>query len=338
MDKDITEYYMDRLTRLRRRSTKGLGKSPHKPVLLLSVIEMIQIGRIRKNEIRCTKELDDVFCKRMVELTEWAFDPWTDIAAPFFHLKNDEDEEKDEKPFWHLHSKPGREKELSAIEGVGHITPIETLVSHASLDKELFDILSDEVGRTKIRQALMGEYFPGRRRNFETVSGSSRETQTYKRKLLKATSEEFKEKKPKRRMSERQVLVREAGFREAIMELYDSKCAACGLRIVTSDGRSATQAAHIIPYKHSFNNDPRNGISLCPLHHWAFDAGLFSLTDKHQMIVSETLSMQHDADGLITKLGNRTLVVPREKKHRPEKKAMKWHRDFVLRRNQVLDG
>ena len=328
MDKGIIEYYVKSLARLRRRATKGRGPSPHKPVLLLSVIE---IGGIRKNEIRCTKELNEVFCQYKSGLTKWEFEPWTDIAAPFFHLKNDKDKAKG--PFWHLHAKPRREKELIDLPGVGHITPIETLVSHASFDEELFGILADEAGRKTTWKALMVKYFPDRRRNFGPVSPSSRETQTDKRKLLDSTSEKFTLRKPKRQMSERQVLVREAGFREAIMELYDLKCAACGLRIGTLDGRSATQAAHIMPYKDSYNNDPGNGISLCPLHHWAFDTGLYSFTDKYEVIVSKTLSNQNDADGLIIKLRNGKLALPQQKEYRPDREAIEWHRDFVFRRN-----
>ena len=86
--------------------------------------------------------------------------------------------------------------------------------------------------------------------------------------------------------------IRRAGFRQAIMRLYDYTCAVCRLRIVTMDGESATDAAHIIPFHISQSNDDvRNGVSLCKLHHWAFDKGLISLNKTYQgPIVSPLMS------------------------------------------------
>ena len=71
---------------------------------------------------------------------------------------------------------------------------------------------------------------------------------------------------------------RSTAFRKEIMRLYNYTCAVCRLRIVTMDGESATDAAHIIPFHISHSDDIRNGISLCKLHHWAFDKGLISLS------------------------------------------------------------
>ena len=40
------------------------------------------------------------------------------------------------------------------------------------------------------------------------------------------------------------------------------------------------------PCKSTGPDDPRNGLSLCPRHHWAFDAGLFTVTDGRSVRVS----------------------------------------------------
>ena len=46
----------------------------------------------------------------------------------------------------------------------------------------------------------------------------------------------------------------------------------------TPEGRTAVAAAHIIPWRYSHNDDPRNGMALCGLHHWTFDEGLVTIT------------------------------------------------------------
>ena len=143
---------------------------------------MIEDGRVRKNEIRCSHELDEVFCRYMSELTTRQVKPWEDIASPFFHLKNDAG--KYEDGFWHLHPKHGHEKELSTVTKMGHISPIEQHVSHASVDEELFDILCDSVGREIIRQALIQKYFPIRQRESNEISAGERETEKYSNRLL----------------------------------------------------------------------------------------------------------------------------------------------------------
>ena len=68
-------------------------------------------------------------------------------------------------------------------------------------------------------------------------------------------------------------------FSRAIIKAYDHRCAICGGRIVTADGHTAVAVAHIIPWRYSHNDDPRNELALCHLCHWAFDEGLMTLTD-----------------------------------------------------------
>ena len=68
--------------------------------------------------------------------------------------------------------------------------------------------------------------------------------------------------------------IRSAGFCRAIMQVYAYTCAVCELNIRALSGESVTDAAHIIPFSVSYNDDIQNGISLCKSHHWAFDIGL----------------------------------------------------------------
>jgi hypothetical protein len=66
-------------------------------------------------------------------------------------------------------------------------------------------------------------------------------------------------------------------FREVLLTDYDYACAICEMKFVV-DNLHEAQAAHIVPKNKNGTDDPRNGLTLCRAHHWALDAGLFTLT------------------------------------------------------------
>jgi putative restriction endonuclease len=53
--------------------------------------------------------------------------------------------------------------------------------------------------------------------------------------------------------------------------------AICHIRRLNLVGNPEMEAAPILPKKLRGTDHPQNGISLCRLHHWAFDNGLFSI-------------------------------------------------------------
>lgn len=313
-------YYVEKFTHLKRRQSKKTGASPHKPVLLLSAILQIESKKIIDNVIRCTPQLEETFGKYMRGLTSSR----PEIASPFYHLKGDK--------FWHHKPNPGFETKLNETSTITSKSLLNELVSHAFLDEALFEFLTNSDSMETIRQALIQQYFPNRQHDIDRHSVGEQETQQYKDQLLNEIGDEFRPMHPESHIVKKQVRVRKAGFRQGIMELYKEMCAVCKLRIVTTDGRSAAQAAHIIPFNVSYNDDVRNGISLCPLHHWAFDEGLISLTDNYQVIVSETLSEKVDSEGAIKKLHRKNILLPDLTEHNPAREAMAWHREKVFNR------
>ncbi len=103
--------------------------------------------------------------------------------------------------------------------------------------------------------------------------------------------------------------VRDQGFRRVIVTIYEHRCAFCGVRILTADGHTAIEAAHIIPWHVSHNDDPRNGLALCRLCHWSFDEGLVTLTPSYQIKLSPQLAAPDNIPGHLLAFGN--LSVPR---------------------------
>jgi len=82
---------------------------------------------------------------------------------------------------------------------------------------------------------------------------------------------------------------RDEGFRKGIRRIYGTRCAICGISLKSLKDKPETQSAHIYPKELDGSDDLRNGICLCHMHHWAFDAGWISLEDDLTIIVNEKL-------------------------------------------------
>ncbi|PSQ51907.1 hypothetical protein BRD20_08795 [Halobacteriales archaeon SW_8_65_20] len=76
-------------------------------------------------------------------------------------------------------------------------------------------------------------------------------------------------------------------FRAAVRERYQDSCLLCD---VSTPG--LLQAGHILPWSEfeELRGDPKNGLLLCYTHHRAFDLGLFTITESHDVIVRPGLS------------------------------------------------
>lgn len=310
------QYYVEKMKRL--KIDMAHGPAPHKPVLLLSVIALIEDGQVTENRIELCPELAEAFIRYWSRVT----DRKPDISLPFFHLQSDK--------FWHLHPNTDYETALRVANQIKGISRLREVVSHASLDDEFFLLLTDTVDRETIRQTLIRTYFHEHSEQVGELIEEAQQIGAYRESLIDEVESPFSTSKPRRRTGVN-TKVRDAGFRQAIMRLYDYTCAVCELRIVTMDGESATEAAHIIPFRVSQNDDARNGISLCKLHHWAFDRGLFSLSGKHRVIVSGLMSDKRPTEWRLTELEDKCIQLPDRVKLRPAQEAMAWHRDNVLR-------
>jgi HNH endonuclease len=86
---------------------------------------------------------------------------------------------------------------------------------------------------------------------------------------------------------------REKAFRAIILEEYRCQCAVCQSKFSLKQSNDAplveAEAGHIIPVQEHGPDDPRNGLSFCRRHHWAFDIGLFTITDSKAVKVSPSV-------------------------------------------------
>lgn len=105
-----------------------------------------------------------------------------------------------------------------------------------------------------------------------------------------------------------------------------------GIRILTPDGHTAVNAAHIVPWSVSHNDDPSNGLALSPLCHWAFDEGLLSVDVNYRIILSPHLRRDDNIAGDLLALERRELILPRDENFRPDLEAIEYHRKKILYR------
>jgi putative restriction endonuclease len=132
--------------------------------------------------------------------------------------------------------------------------------------------------------------------------------------------------------SEEDYLVRDQGFRRIMRMVYDHRCALCGIRVQTAEGHTAVVGAHIIPWSVSHNDDPRNGLSLCPLCHWAFDKGLLTVNLGYLVRTSPQLNGQGNLAAHLALLNQRGMIRPEDPDFLPALESLAWHMDKVYRK------
>lgn len=134
----------------------------------------------------------------------------------------------------------------------------------------------------------------------------------------------------------REMTMRERGFRQAVIEAYEYKCAVCRMKINSPDARYwEVEAAHIVPHSSNGRDDIWNGVSLCRIHHWTFDVGWFTLLDNYRIQVSKQIENLPSDFG---KMGEYELMralidnsfkihLPSREEIYPHQVAMQWHRE-----------
>ena len=155
MIKDIN-YYRLKFSPRSKFNKKGLnvsrsaGVAPNKPILLLSVIELIERTHINNNRIYLSPELIATFFKFWHELE---IERKPDIGMPFFHLKND--------GFWHFKANIGHEyiESPQSRVKVKTVSGLKQAVKYVHLDPELFLLLTYPTSRNELTLILIDSWF-----------------------------------------------------------------------------------------------------------------------------------------------------------------------------------
>jgi len=244
-------------------------------------------------------------------------------VLPFYHLKSD--------GFWHLVPAPGMENVLATTR-IRSIGELRQVVLGAKLDDELYATLSDPKLRDELRRVLIETYFaPEVRPVLVEVGRISAESFQYSLELLNRLRGEFVLKEAPAANQRYLTEARSAAFRRVVVEAYCHTCALCGIRIITPEGRTAVAAGHIVPWSVSHNDDPRNGMALCGLHHWTFDQGIVTVSPDYKIMLSPLVSPDDNAAKPLLGLAEREIVSPSDVALHPAREALRWHVKNIFR-------
>lgn len=140
---------------------------------------------------------------------------------------------------------------------------------------------------------------------------------------LRLVADPFHLKPVEREYAERAVKVRlhQPEFRGRVLTAYEQRCAVCTLR----HGK-LLDAAHIIG-----DNKPHgeatvtNGLSLCKIHHAAYDANLLGISPDYRVSINRELMDEVDGPMLqhgLQAMDGRALTLPRRRTDRPSKERL----------------
>jgi putative restriction endonuclease len=122
---------------------------------------------------------------------------------------------------------------------------------------------------------------------------------------------------------------RDIAFRKVVLTEYDYHCSVCKKKFHYGELVEA-QAAHIVPKNINGTDDPRNGLSLCRTHHWAFDKGLFSLSENYRIAVSSIVSKADTTNFNLAEYSNEIISLPKSEIIYPHPSALDWHRRNIF--------
>jgi len=119
---------------------------------------------------------------------------------------------------------------------------------------------------------------------------------------------------------------RDAAFRNIVLANYGYTCAVTGLRFHSSHHVEA-DGAHIIGKDVRGTDDPRNGIALSKSAHWAFDRGLFTISDQYEVVVNPKLTNVSIARFPALEMNRRKVLLPQDSCYWPHPNALAWHKE-----------
>jgi len=314
--------YLNKLSRLRtdknrNRWTESTSfRAPHKPFLLLSVMDIAAQGELTFPFIEPTFDLIERFARYWSMVMPVG--TTGNMAYPFFHMQSE--------GFWKLVPKPGMENEVKD-RITSSVTRLKSVVLGAEIDQELFLLFSEHKTREELRAVILHTYFaPEVQQKLLLEASENREAFEYSQKLLKAAE------KIMPYGSEKPATIRDQGFRKAVMALYEHRCALCGIRMLTPEGHTIVEAAHIRPWSESRDDRPANGMALCRLCHWSFDRGFMSVGKEYEVLISSLSREEQNNPGPIMTLDHRPIFKPADDRYVPDQECLGWHRKKKFRK------
>jgi putative restriction endonuclease len=305
---DLLEHYQDAFARLNVATRNGHA-SPHKPCMLLAVIDLADAGALDENSIPYLPPLIDRYRAYFAAVATER--DHANSYFPYFHLRSE--------GFWHLHPKRGRSAVLEAMTTARSHGDIINNIAYVTLDPALHALLQQPTARERLADQLISRWFP------QTRDG-----------VLQVRAQHLAEAKSERELRDSEAPTpggvaeelrrppRESAFRRIVLEAYDYRCAASGIRLIVPDGPSLVDAAHIKPFAKSYDDRPVNGIALAPTYHRAFDLNLIAFDLKMRWRVAPIFDERIPDHREILKLDGKPVIGPHVDRYRPDAEVVQW--------------
>lgn len=112
-------------------------------------------------------------------------------------------------------------------------------------------------------------------------------------------------------------------FRDRVLRAYRETCSVCRLK-----HSRLLDAAHIVPDSDE-GGEPvvSNGLTLCKIHHAAFDGKYFGIRSDYRIVVRPEILEEKDGPMLrhgLQEINDRQIIVPRSTHERPDPERLKW--------------
>jgi putative restriction endonuclease len=290
------DLWLSKIANLRLDRARG-DPAPHKPLLLLAILDLAEQGDLPADVLPLSPELAFRF------LAYWTVvaarrTARPDVRLPFHHLQSDS--------LW------------MSCDETGRPSPDRRLTRYARLSPSFSDFARDPTCRDRARRVLITQYFqPSERIALGEMLGIS----------VPAAERTAENGSAYASSGEARQAGREARFRLIVMGAYEYACALTGCRLTTITGGSVVDAAHIHEFSNSRNNEISNGLALCRNAHWSFDNGLWTVADDCRVIVAVGRFTEENPDGrrLMEYHGQR-LRLPKDRNMWPSPVHLAWHR------------
>jgi putative restriction endonuclease len=288
------EVIIRKLATLRVDRSKGIA--PHKPLLLLVILELAKSQLLPQPEIKLTPDLAFRFSVYWSIVAHRRPQP-PDIRLPFHHTRSSK--------LWTTHR----------LDGTDSTDRDSTMVIR--LSDEFFDALNSPDFLQTAGYTLISNYFESKEQfALYELAGISPPLDTTSIDQIAVQAKHAARAEG-----------RTARFRVDVVAAYCHTCALTGYRITTITGHSIVDAAHIHQFARSRNDDPQNGIALCKNAHWLFDLGLWSIDDDFNVIVAkDAFDEDCPTQASLASMAGRKLILPRDQRLWPTSTNLAWHR------------
>ena len=199
------------------------NRAPHKPFLLLSVMDHFAQGLITGNFIESSFDLVETF--NIYWQSIMPLGTKGNMAYPFPRLQTD--------GIFQLVNAPDFNGKIDP-NSISSMKKLREVCAGAKLDDDLFQLFCNPETREQLRASVINHYFAEEIRPAVLECGNVNiRAYEYSQKLLKLneTQTPFEDNLQNKK-------VRDQGFRKAIVTLYDHRCAMCGIRMLTPEPRT----------------------------------------------------------------------------------------------------